>query len=33
MIITLRGSDREVYRDHFDQLYRLRYEVFIKVRG
>ena len=33
MIITLKGSERRNYPDYFDQLFRLRHEIFIKRRG
>lgn len=33
MILTLRGTDRQIYSNYFDQLFRLRYDVFIKGRG
>lgn len=33
MIITLRGSDRKTKPDIFEQLFRLRYDIFVKGRG
>lgn len=33
MIITLSGSDRREHSRYFDQLFRLRHEIFIKRRG
>lgn len=33
MIIVLRGSERREHRNYFDQLFRLRHEIFIKRRG
>lgn len=33
MISVLKGKDRERYSSFFDDLYRLRYQVFIKDRG
>lgn len=33
MIITLRGSDRKDKSDVFEQLFRLRHDIFIKGRG
>jgi acyl-homoserine lactone synthase len=33
MIITLRGSDRKDRSDLFDQLFRLRHDIFVKGRG
>jgi acyl-homoserine lactone synthase len=33
MIITLRGSDRREHSHYFNQLFRLRHEIFIKRRG
>lgn len=33
MIVVLRGTQRNEHRDYFDQLFRLRHEIFIKRRG
>jgi acyl-homoserine lactone synthase len=33
MTLILRGSDHSRYSAYFDQMYRLRYEVFVKRRG
>jgi len=33
MIIVLTGSDRREWRKYFDQLFRLRHDIFIKRRG
>jgi acyl-homoserine lactone synthase len=33
MILTLRGDEREEYANFFDQMFRLRHEVFVKGRG
>jgi acyl-homoserine lactone synthase len=33
MIMVLRGTQRNEYRDYFDRLFRLRHEIFVKRRG
>jgi acyl-homoserine lactone synthase len=33
MVIVLNGSERRKQPDYFDQLFRLRYQVFVKQRG
>ena len=33
MILTLRGSERQEYGKFFDQMFRLRHDVFVKGRG
>jgi acyl-homoserine lactone synthase len=33
MVIVLKGSERRQQPDHFDRLFRLRYQVFVKQRG
>ena len=33
MILTLRGIERQEYGKFFDQMFRLRHDVFVKGRG
>jgi acyl-homoserine lactone synthase len=33
MVIVLEGSERRRYRKYFDQLFRLRHQIFVKGRG
>ena len=33
MVIVLSGSERRTHPDHFDRLFRLRYQIFVKQRG
>jgi acyl-homoserine lactone synthase len=33
MVIVLKGSERREHAHHFDQLFRLRHQIFIKQRG
>ena len=33
MVIVLNGSERRKHSDYFDQLFRLRHQIFVKQRG